>query len=104
MMADIMARGGNEQIEPELLEVLISSFRVNSTPKKIPMKAVSNLGKMLSLILPKNVEKIVIVVSKDYLGSEKSFVESTKSIFPSASVNVLFSHKLDQDSLLVYFK
>ncbi|BBL47506.1 DUF4898 domain-containing protein [Metallosphaera sedula] len=104
MMVDITARGGNDQIESELLEVLISSFRVNSTPKKIPMKAVSNLGKMLSLILPKNVEKIVLVVSKDYLGSEKSFVESTKIIFPSASVNVLFSHKLDKDSLLAYFK
>lgn len=103
-MADIMAKGGNEQVEPELLEMLISSFGVNSTPKKIPMKAVSNLGKMLSLILPKNVQKIVIVVSREYLGSEKGFLESAKNAFPGVSINVLFSHKLDNDSLLVYFK
>ncbi|MCG3108268.1 hypothetical protein L3N51_00549 [Metallosphaera sp. J1] len=103
-MADIKAKGGNEQVEPELLEVIISSFGVNSTPKKIPMKAVSNLGKMLSLILPKNVQKIVIVVSREYLGSEKGFLESGKKALPNASINVLFSYKLDNDSLLIYFK
>ncbi|WP_240938786.1 DUF4898 domain-containing protein [Metallosphaera hakonensis] len=103
-MADIVIRGGSEDLEPELLEFIISSLGVNSTPKKVPLKAVSNLGKMLGLILPKNTSKIVIVLSRDHLGSENTFASAAKSAFSGSSVTVLFSHKLDKDNMLVYFK
>ncbi|QKR00914.1 DUF4898 domain-containing protein [Metallosphaera tengchongensis] len=102
-MPETMERRDNVEIEPELL-TLLSSLGVNSSPKRIPLKTVSSLEKILSLILPKNVSDMVIVLSKDHVGSQGKFSSATRAAFPSSKVTVLFSHKLDKDVTLVYFK
>lgn len=93
-----------ENVEPELEELIVYSYGISSVPKKLPLKAASDIGKLLKLLLPKSVTKVVIVISREHIGSDQSISSSVKSAYQDVVVTVMFSHKLDKDTLLVYYK
>lgn len=105
MLMDTTHDGGEKWgLEEDLVRTIVSVIELDSNPRKIPLKMISDPDKFMSLIIPRGAKKVVLVLSRERMGFENQYKESVRKVSSSAVVMVLFSHKLDKDVMLIFFK